>query len=383
MTRLAAQTSRILIASLLFAACGDDGPAKTPDARPADSAPRVCTAVTAGADGFIDYDETNMFAEWGALVTGDLGDGNKLQLQFEFYGGIETSLAGTFQLAAGKQANYETCAICVRAFDVAPNGDIVKQFFQSGGSITLTEDPLTNVHMIASFTDLQLEEVTINSSTYHSTPVAGGACTSFANFNIDRDNVPPAWTCTHDKYDDGANCDCMCGVNDPDCSIPAAPVVGCPTVGQVCFNDACVTPPTNDTCGALAPIVVGTPVTGSTAGAANNYNLGLEGATCTNTSQAGPDVAYTLDLTAGQAITVTLSGLPTTYDASVALLGPGLATICDASPITTCVAGADAGSEGVTETFNFTATDLGTYFILVDSFYPDQGGAFTLSVVNQ
>jgi len=371
---------------LALVACGGGGKKANPDApqQQVDAAPdaRVCTTLTNGTTDILGYDATNKVIVFGG-PGGDAGDGNPLKLQFEFYGGIEPSLAGTFDLSQGNQTNYMTCAVCVRAFSVDAQGNPIKEFFQTGGSVTLTEDPLTNEHLVASFSNIQLQEVTIDQQTFASTPVAGGLCTSYGSFNVDHDKVPNAWTCQHTAYQDGTTCDCMCGgtsgIMDPDCAIANATVNGC-TSGQVCFKDGCVTPPANDTCGTAVALTLGTPVTGTTIGATNNYSDGLQGTTCTGFMQQGADVAYSIALTANQAITVTLSGLDATYDGSVALLGPGAATICDAAPIATCVAGADANPEGTTETFTYTATTAGTYYILVDSFYATEAGAFTLTV---
>jgi hypothetical protein len=106
--------------------------------------------------------------------------------------------------------------------------------------------------------------------------------------------------------------------------------------------------------------------------------MGLEGATCTNEIQfdggvPGGDVVYSVVLTANQAITVTLAGVSADYDPALAVVGPGTgatpAAVCDAMPITECVAGADANVGGMGETVNYTATTAGTYYIIVDSFY--------------
>jgi hypothetical protein len=373
--------------ALVLAACGGGGSSSPhPDAPPPPmpDAPRsvdaqVCTALTAGTTAFVTYDSATPLIIWGGLVPGGLGDGNVLHYQFEFYGGIEPSLAGTFDLSAGNQSNYMTCGVCVHAFTRDAGGAVVKEFFQSAGSVTLSEDPFTNQHMVGTVTGLKLQEVTIDQSTYLSTPVAGGSCTSYADLTVNADNVPAAWTCTHNKYNDGTTCDCMCGTPDPDCNLAAPTVAGC-TGAQACFNDMCVNPPANDTCALATPITLGTPVAGTTIGAGKNYDAGLEGAACTNAMQPGSDVAYSINLTAAQMITVTLSGLDTGYDGSVALVGPGAATVCDANPITTCVAGADMAAEGMDETFMYTVPTTGTYYLIVDSFYPYEAGAFTLTV---
>jgi hypothetical protein len=378
MTILRAVAVVVLTAVSGCGGCDSDNDNDTPDAFIIHDAARQCATATTGTLDFTEYDSES-YIIWEAPLTSTIASGLTLTYQFEFYAGIEPSLAGTFDLKAGNQANYSSCAICMHAVARDATGKIVKHFFQSAGTVTLTQDPFTTKHMIASFSDLELEEVTL-ASGYVSTPVAGGECANLADFSADHDQVPNKWTCAHADYDTGTNCDCVCGLPDPDCSINAAPVVGCTTAEPACFNDACVTPPTNDTCASATPIVIGTPVTGSTAGAQRNYSNGLQAATCTNFAQPGPDVVYSLDLTATQVITVTLSNTAATYDGSIALVGPGAAAICDASPITTCVAGADTTFDGQTETFTYTATADGTYYIIVDSFGINEGGTFTLSV---
>jgi len=385
---------------LALAACGGGGKKTNPDAAGSDAAPdapRVCASLTPMTTS-IDILNANLtgstpYIIWGG-PGGDAGDGNPLTLQFEFYGGIESSLAGTFDLSQGNQTDYAKCAICVHAYSVDAQGNPIKQFFQSGGSVTLTEDPFTHEHMIASFSNVTLQEVTIDQNTFASTPVAGGLCTSYGSFTADHDKVPNAYmTCAKTTYQDGTACDCQCGgggsnaLPDPDCVDGNLPVNGC-TTGQICYgvDDTCQTAPLNDKCAAAVPVTIGTPVTGTTVNSANNYASGLQDMTsCTGFTEQGPDVAYSVVLTAGQSITVTLSGLDTGFDGAIALLGPGTSSICDASPITTCVKGADANAEGMNETFTYTtdATNgAGTYYVLVDSFYPNEAGAFTLSVTS-
>jgi hypothetical protein len=352
-----------------------------------DAPSRVCGTGTGGTLELTDFSAENGIALWSGPMTGTIGGGADLVSQFEFYGETAPSLAGTFDLTAGNQSNYSTCAICVRAFALDANGEVTKQFFQSGGSVTLTEDPFTNAHMKAMFTNLELEEVTVAPMTYVSTPVEGGECADFGNFMVDRDRVPNAWTCPHADYDTGmatgTQCNCMCGLADPDCYIPNTPVAGCATAGNACFNDACVVPPTNDTCATATALTIGTPVNGTTAGAGYNYSAGLDGQQCTKYLQPGPDVAYSVVLAANQAITVTLSNLDAQYDGSVALVGPGTAaTVCDVNPIATCVAGKDAAGNGGTETFTYTATTAGTYYLIVDGYTPAEGGTFTLNVTS-
>jgi hypothetical protein len=390
--------------SFVLAACGGNDNKKNPDApmntidAPMPDAPRVCTAMTFGTSDVLGIRSSE--DAWGGPITGDFGNGDTLVYEIQFWSGIETSLQGTFDLTQGNQSNYSSCAICVLAAELDSTGNPVKTFFQNGGSVTLSEDPFTNDHMMASFTGLTLEEVTIDQQTAASTPVAGGACVDLGSSNQDHDKVPNSYTCNHTTYGDGTNCDCMCG-NDTDCgAVTNAPVNGC-TTGQTCYGDACVTPPTNDTCPlATVALTLGTGVAGTTVNAYNNYNEGLDTATCvTYQGQpepvAGPDVAYKVVLTAGTGYTFTLSGLAADYDAALALVGPdagNAGAVCSASPITACVAGSDIGLEGANETFQYTvpAGMGGTYYVIVDSFYSKEdaanmifgAGTFTITVTS-
>jgi hypothetical protein len=259
-------------------------------------------------------------------------------------------------------------------------GNLVHQYFQDGGTITLTQDPLTSNTLAGSFTGVTLVEVTVDPSTFMSTPVAGGTCLAIPDTTLSHNAVPNAYTCAANTFNDGTTCDCNCGtVIDPDCYIPAAPVTGC--TGQVCSAGACANAVANDKCQTAVALTVGTAKTGTTVGATSNYNLGLEGTACTGSAQPGGDVAYSVVLKSGTSYTFTLSGLDANFDASLSLVGPGAATVCDASPIV-CLAGADAGLEGANETFQYTPTADGTYFVIVDSAYPDaaEAGAFTVDV---
>src|SRR6187455_1449890 len=184
--------SRILLVMSLVA-CGGGGKKTTPDASQQDAAPdaKSCTSLTAPSGSGMDalgYDATNhVFVVGGA--GGDAGDGNPLNFQVEVYGGIEPSLVGTFDLSQGKQSNYMSCAICVRAYSLDAQGNPIKEFFQSGGSVTLTADPFADGHLVASFTNVQMQEVTI-ADDYTSTPVANGLCTTYGNFNVDHTKAP-------------------------------------------------------------------------------------------------------------------------------------------------------------------------------------------------
>jgi hypothetical protein len=381
-----------LLSIVSLVACGSDNKKKAPDApiiddAPPDTAPACGASITPPAPQYLSKDLTTPDILWYSVIPNGL-DGNDLYVTYEFYGGVEPNLMGTFDLAMGNQTNYKTCAICVRATELDSQGNSVKEFFQSGGSIMLTEDPFTNQHMLGSISNVTLQEVTI-ASDYTSTPVAGGACHGVSNMALDKIAAAEGWTCTGPQYEDGTTCNCMCGVQDTDCDTDANTVMGCTTGPHSCFAGNCVTPPVNDTCQLATPIVVNaaTATTGTTIGASHSYENGLSDAACTGFGQPGPDVAYTVAMTAATQYTITLSGLDAMYDGSVYLLGPSGASpaICDADPIITCVKGSDAGLDGITETFTYTAGATDTYYLVVDSGYPSgphSAGNFTLAVTS-
>jgi hypothetical protein len=376
-----------LVAALLVATACGGGSSKKPDANTAPSEAGAdasnCTSIAIGAQDLQDPGD-GTYVYWGAPVTTDLGDGGTADLSFQFYSGIEPSLMGTFDLSMGNQNNYSTCAVCLVLGTTDSSGMPARAFFQTSGSVTLATDPVSGRQLTGSTSGVNLVEVTIDSSTYVSTPVAGGECLTLPDTTLSHNGAPNGYTCAAATYSDGTTCDCACGVLDADCFIEGAPVNGCP--GQVCSANACANAVANDTCQTAVALTIGTPVTGTTVGATSNYDSGLEGATCTTVPQAGGDVAYKVTLAAGTGYTFTLSNVDPTFDASISLVGPGAAAVCDADPIATCVAGADLGLEGDGETFSYTVPtgQGGTYYVIVDSFYPApvEAGAFTVEVTS-
>ncbi len=344
----------------------------------------TCTDITVAEYALNSADGTN--ASFNFLINEDLGTGTAAFGQIEIYSDFgKANFVGTFDLAsAGQDDNYATCATCFRILGANAAGDAIeKQWFQTGGSVTFTADPLTGA-LAGTVTNLAMTEVTIaDDGSFVSTPVAGGSCLSFDTLTLSL--IPADWSCADAAFGDGTTCDCECGGIDPDCSITDAPLVGC-EAGEICGGEGtCVTPPANDVCGgAIALTVDAAATTGTNLLAANDFNAGLEAEACTGYAQVGGDVTYSVDLTAGQTVTIAVAPEAGNVDLDLALglLGPGDATVCDADPVV-CGAGADAGLSGDPETFNFTAATAGTYFIIVDSFFADGAegqGNFTIAV---
>jgi len=375
---------RVSLAALLLvsAACGDDGGGiHVIDGGNVDSGPKVCsTALSLGTPDFSSENKTTGYISWGAPVVGTLTGGPALDMTIEFYPAMPASGIGpgAIDLASPENSNYDTCRVCILAFDQAGT----HTYFQKSGTVTLTEDPLSTRHLKATVTNLVVEEVSIDQMS-HSTPIPTGECATIPDKTFDEDRIPNAWTCPLTDWDSGGSCNCLCGngmTMDPDCLTPANTVTNCSTAGQACFQDTCVAKPANDTCTSATPLTLGTAVNGTTVGADHNYDMGLETATCTGYAQKGGDVAYSITLAAGTAYTVSLTNTDPDWDGSISLVGPGTDAVCSAA-ITACVKGAD-DTEYDSETFSYTPTAAGTYYVIVDGYYQYEGGTFTLTVTS-
>jgi hypothetical protein len=136
-------------------------------------------------------------------------------LDFEFYSGGDYNgeATGSFNLAAGDDGNYESCARCVYA--QSDGGS--REYFQASGTMIIDS---ASRHMAGaadfSITDVTLVEVDI-ASNLHSTPVPNGRCLHITTADVFVEPpVPDAWTCGDADYRDDL-CDCGCGAVDVAC----------------------------------------------------------------------------------------------------------------------------------------------------------------------
>ena len=143
-------------------------------------------------------------------------------VDFEFYSGAQYNGedTGVFNLAAGDDGNYESCARCI----YAESGGGAKRFFQASGTMRI--DSASNQMAGAvdmTVTGVTLVEVTIDSQL-RSTPVVDGECLYIENQDIVvQPPAPDGWTCSDESYYDGY-CDCGCGILDPACASALAGV---------------------------------------------------------------------------------------------------------------------------------------------------------------
>lgn len=131
-------------------------------------------------------------------------------------------------------------------------------------------------------------------------------------------------------------------------------------------------PPANDNCAGAQSIECGNiNVSGTTAFATNDFTpLATGTGGCTGFTALGRDVVYMINASGGDVLDVNYTSAA---DGSVYLI-----TNCG-SPATTCVAGADATLSGVAEHLNYSFPSSGVYFLVLDNFGTNAGGAFTLT----
>jgi hypothetical protein len=88
---------------------------------------------------------------------------------------------------SGDELNYATCGLCPRLFtDCTQTACNDQQFYATGGTINVTQIT-PNLQFTA--TNLTFVEVTINETTFESTPVPGGCSTSIPNATFDGVNT--------------------------------------------------------------------------------------------------------------------------------------------------------------------------------------------------
>lgn len=176
----------------------------------------------------IDYDETKLdatdpeflIAEYTFAFLPNLGSSLGDQISMQFYESPDESLdgaaTGTFALGTDIDANFETCARCLRLYQDESSTALGKAFFASSGTLIVEPSSLQMTgapHF--SLRDVTLVEVTIDANNV-STPVPDGECVHFDALDLNREPPPLEWTCSAEYYWD-SQCDCGCGTLDPAC----------------------------------------------------------------------------------------------------------------------------------------------------------------------
>jgi hypothetical protein len=227
------------------------------------------------------------------LLQPNLGTADTDRASLQFYDTISapTLATGTFDLSAGKDNNFSTCQHCLLAYEDV-NATAPVSYFQKSGSLKIDaiSSPV-DTEVKASLTDVTLVEVTIDSSTYTSTPVANGRCLHIASLALDTSNLvgTDCTTATDCGNTDKKAC-------DPATSKCAATTCAqdseCTGTNQKCFKevssatkgicaDGCTPAGANTCTGTLG-------CSGLTSDGASGVCVGTgtatEGATCTSTA---------------------------------------------------------------------------------------------------
>jgi hypothetical protein len=131
-------------------------------------------------------------------------------------------------------------------------------------------------------------------------------------------------------------------------------------------------PPVNDVCSGAIVIPCGTfNLSGNTDQANNDYTFPSDSLSCTGYVENGRDVVYRINAVAGDSLWIDLTS--NTTDASIYLI-----TNCS-NPAGSCVVGDDSTDVGGTETLRYKFPSNGTYFLIIDSFGDNVGGAWIAS----
>ena len=156
------------------------------------------TCLTAASYGAV-AGKTAPSAELGSeqtLITWELpleaatpGDALELQLfsnlgVFESSGGFVT---GTFQLA-GDELNYRTCGLCVLIYEnVDASGNYRGAYMATSGTVTLTS---VATKLTGTLSDIKLQHVTINPTSFESTPHTDGCRSAVDSLSFSVDILP-------------------------------------------------------------------------------------------------------------------------------------------------------------------------------------------------
>lgn len=214
---------------------------------------------------FFEYNADNDFTNFGA-------ESDSGFISVEFYDiGSGSPLTGVGVYPIGGNAadrNYETCSTCIVIYDDCGAETCDTLFFATGGTIEVTAIDQDAGTITAELKDIVAVEVTIDSQTFRSTPVANGESYCL-------DSVPVVYDpeCTTDAMCTEAGkpfCDtesntCVQCLGAFDCPTAAAPVcvvandtLVCGTQTDVCTGDDTLEP--NNGPAQATALVAGTPV---------------------------------------------------------------------------------------------------------------------------
>jgi hypothetical protein len=246
-------SSFVIVFSAVLAGCPPTPPGVDLDAGPdedPDAGPGGCRPVELGPVTFNFQDDVSTHYQAELITELDTPTPDYLVLQFfNINERIGDFGVGTFALDDAVNGNYGgPCAECLLVFadQATENATPTRTYFQSAGSIELSENPRETRNLFGRITGLQLVESTIGGPALESEPVPGGECLDIGTVELDLRFVDPEWTCDDADYNAGDGvCQCdICGAPDPDCFAdfgepPPTTIEGCDP-GDICDFFGCV-----------------------------------------------------------------------------------------------------------------------------------------------
>jgi hypothetical protein len=141
---------------------------------------------------------------------------------FQFYSGTSSDgqATGDHEFGMGIDDNFSSCARCLLverdASSAGTQGNT--RFFATSGTMTIDDNSeQMDGRPSLTITNVTLEEVTIDDTTYVSTVVPDGDCYFIPSFTMELPT--PAWNCPTGSWGDNV-CDCGCDAPDLECPTP-------------------------------------------------------------------------------------------------------------------------------------------------------------------
>ncbi len=125
---------------------------------------------------------------------------------------FNTHVPGTFELGQSDWASLSSCPHCLTIEE-----DLATTYFATEGEFTVAAGsaPLDG-RFQAQLSGVLFREATIDRDTGATIIIEDGDCLRVPDTNVAALQIP-GWRCASGYFEDGLECDCGCGLQDPDC----------------------------------------------------------------------------------------------------------------------------------------------------------------------
>jgi len=188
----------------------------------------TCTPITIDPDTHSWFDSVSGVMIYQSTINPGILGPNPDVLELDLY----STTTGTINLGSVANSAMATCTQCVAIITDISGSTFDRLFFQESGTLTInsTASQLNNWLIDATLTNVKLTEV--NKTT--GARITGSPCFTIASAKLYIEPIP-GWECPVNFWDDG-ECDCMCGIWDPDCETDTVNAWGCDP-GESCVQD--------------------------------------------------------------------------------------------------------------------------------------------------